>query len=73
MASKNDKIQRSSVMTIADLDGFEGTVKNLRHAWDHLPDDIDQEAREMFIELTGKVLAIHNKLKDQEKDKTNLN
>lgn len=70
---KQDKIQMTSVITTSDLDRFGGTVKNLRDAWEHLPQDIDQDAREMFIELTSKVLVLHNKLREQDKDTSGLN
>ncbi len=70
---RQDKIQKTSVMTTADLDRFEGTVKNLRNAWDNLPEDIALDEREMFIELTSKVLVLHNKLRAQDKNNSNLN
>lgn len=70
---KQDRIQKTSVITTADLDRFGGTVRNLRHAWEHLPEDIALEEREMFIELTSKVLTLHNKIREQDKNNSNLN
>ncbi len=57
----------------ADLDRYEGTVKKLRSAWDNLPDDISMDEREMFVELSSKVLHLSMKLRESEKDNTEIN
>lgn len=67
------KIHRTSVITTADLDRFEGTVKHMRDAWDNLPEDVNSEEREMFIELSSQVLSMQNLLYEREKDTDSLN
>ncbi len=67
------KFQRTSVITTADLDRFEGTVKHMRDAWDNLPDDISLDEREMFVELSSKVLSLSITLHEQEKDNKDVN
>ncbi len=71
--SKDQKIQITRVRTSADLDRFEGTVKKLRSAWDNLPDDISLDEREMFVELSSKVLSLSITLHEQEKDNKDVN
>lgn len=67
------KFQRTSVITTADLDRFGGTVKYMRDAWDNLPDDVNLEEREIFIELSSQVLTMQNLLYEKEKNTDNLN
>lgn len=71
--TKINKIQRTRVMMSADLDRYEGTVKQLRNAWENLPDDISMDEREMFVELSSKVLHLSMKLRESDKDNTELN
>ncbi len=71
--SKFNKLQRTKVIVSADLDRYEGTVKKLRSAWDNLPDDISMDEREMFVELSSKVLHLSMKLRESEKDITEVN
>lgn len=71
---KNDsKITRTSTISSSDLDRYEGTVKKIREAWDNLPDDIEMHEREMFVEIASKVLFLHNRLREVEKDNKNVN
>lgn len=56
-----------------DLDRYEGTVRLIREAWDSLPDDVNIAEREMFIEITSRVLTLQNTLREKEKDNKNLN
>lgn len=56
-----------------DLDRYEGTVRMIRDAWDSLPEDVDISEREMFVEITSRVLMLQNTLREKEKNNGNLN
>lgn len=67
------KIQRTNVISSADLERYEGTIKQVRIAWENLPEDIDTTEREIFIEVASRVLFLHNRLREAEKDKERIN
>ncbi len=71
--TKDRKIHRTTVATSADLDRYEGAIKKLRSAWDSLPDDISLDEREMFVELSSKVLSLSITLREQEKNNSEVN
>lgn len=73
MAYKTDKILKTKTISSMDLDRYEGTVRLIREAWDSLPDDVNIAEREMFIEITSRVLILQNTLREKEKDNKNLN
>lgn len=70
---KDKKNQRTTVIGSAELDRFEGTVKNIKRAWDSMPDDADFSEREIFVEIASKVLFMQNRLREQDKDNRNIN
>lgn len=70
---KEEKIHRTNVVTSADLDRYGGAVKLMRQAWDNLPEDVDSVEREMFVEITSRVLTLHTSLSDREKDTNEVN
>ncbi len=67
------KFQRTKVIGSSELDRFEGAVKNIRHAWDNLPEDVDFSEREMFVEIASRVLWLQNSLREEEKDTRHIN
>lgn len=71
--TKNNKIQFTNTISSLDLDRYEGTVKKIREAWENLPEDIEISEREMFIEIASRVLFLHNRLREVEKDNKNVN
>lgn len=73
MKRVDTKIQRTNVIFSADLDRYEGTIKKIRQAWENLPEDIESSEREMFIEIASRVLFLHNRLREVEKEKDSLN
>ncbi|MGE5041986.1 MAG: hypothetical protein ACM3IJ_03705 [Candidatus Levyibacteriota bacterium] len=73
MKKKDRTIQRTNTITSADLTRYRGTVKIIHEAWDNLPEDIEMHEREMFIELTSKVLTLQNQLREKDKDTDDLN
>ncbi len=73
MKKTDRKIQRTNTMTSADLDRYRGTVKLIQQAWDNLPDDIDFTEREMFIEISSKVLTLQNTLREKDKETDSIN
>lgn len=70
---KNIKINRTATITSADLDRYEGTVKLIRNAWDNLPEDVEIEEREMFVEIASRVLTLQRTLREKDKDESNIN
>lgn len=73
MKKDDKKIPRTNTMTSADLDRYRGTVKLIQQAWDSLPDDIDFTEREMFIEISSRVLTLQNTLRERDKDTDSVN
>lgn len=73
MKKDDKKIQRTNIMSSSDLGRYRGTVKLIQEAWDNLPEDIETHEREMFIEITSRVLMLQNQLREKDKDTDNVN
>lgn len=74
MKHKNDRaIPRTNVIFSADLERYEGTIKQVRLAWDNLPEDIDASEREIFIEVASRVLFLHSRIREVEKNREGIN
>lgn len=73
MINKDVKVLDTKTISSEQLERCDGTIKHIRNAWENLPEDLDVEEREMFIELASKLIKLHSLVKNIEKDPSNLN
>lgn len=73
MINKDVKVLDTKTISSEQLERCDGTIKHIRNAWENLPEDLDIEEREMFIELASKLIKLHGLVRNIEKDPSSLN
>lgn len=72
MGIKKDKIYTTTTISSEQLERSDEVIKEIWKLWDNMPDEIDDFARERFLEIATRAARLHNLLRDEEK-KEDLN